>query len=104
MNKLITRFFLIILLFLFIYNPPVRFLPLNTGIIIGGICFVFYFGFEGVSGFAGGLDSFVASLGMEYHFKSMSRGVLDTRDIIYFLSITILFLSFTVYKLKSLKG
>ena len=68
------------------------------------LCFVFYFGFEGVSGFAGGLDSFVASLGMEYHFKSMSRGVLDTRDIIYFLSITILFLSFTVYKLKSLKG
>lgn len=68
------------------------------------LCFVFYFGFEGVSGFAGRLDSFVASLGMEYHFKSMSRGVLDTRDIIYFLSITILFLSFTVYKLKSLKG
>ncbi|HYD92743.1 MAG TPA: gliding motility-associated ABC transporter permease subunit GldF [Flavobacterium sp.] len=68
------------------------------------LCFVFYFGFEGVSGFAGGLDNFVASLGMEYHFKSMSRGVLDTRDIIYFLSITVLFLSLTVYKLKSLKG
>jgi len=68
------------------------------------LCFVFYFGFEGISGFAGGLSNFVASLGMEYHFKSMSRGVLDTRDIIYFLSITILFLSFTVYKLKSLKG
>lgn len=68
------------------------------------LCFIFYFGFEGVSGFAGGLDNFVASLGMEYHFKSMSRGVLDTRDIIYFLSITLLFLSLTVYKLKSLKG
>ncbi|OYQ37539.1 gliding motility-associated ABC transporter permease subunit GldF [Flavobacterium cyanobacteriorum] len=68
------------------------------------LCFIFYFGFEGISGFAGNLGTFVASLGMDYHFKSMSRGVLDTRDIIYFLSITILFLSFTVYKLKTLKG
>jgi ABC-2 type transport system permease protein len=65
------------------------------------LCFVFYFGFEGISGFAGG--NFVAALGMDYHFKSMSRGVLDTRDIIYFVSIAILFLSLTVYKLKSLK-
>jgi ABC-2 type transport system permease protein len=68
------------------------------------LCFVFYFGFEGISGFSGGLGNFVASLGMDYHFKSMSRGVLDTRDIIYFLSVTVLFLSFTVYKLKTLKG
>lgn len=68
------------------------------------LCFVFYFGFEGLSGFAGGLGNFVASLGMDYHFKSMSRGVLDTRDIIYFVSIALLFLSFTVYKLKALKG
>jgi ABC-2 type transport system permease protein len=34
----------------------------------------------------------------------MSRGVIDTRDVIYFLSITILFLSFTVYQLKSFKA
>ena len=44
-----------------------------------------------------------AALGMDYHFKSMSRGVLDTRDIVYFVSVTFLFLSATVYKLKSLK-
>lgn len=68
------------------------------------LCFIFYFGFEGLSSLAGGFGSFVASLGMNYHFKSMSRGVLDTRDIIYFISIAVLFLSFTVYKLKTLKG
>lgn len=68
------------------------------------LCFVFYFGFEGLSTFAGGLSNLVASLGMDYHFKSMSRGVIDTRDIIYFISIAVLFLSFTVYKLKTLKG
>lgn len=68
------------------------------------LCFIFYFGFEGLSGFAGGMSNFIASLGMDYHFKSMSRGVLDTRDIIYFISIAVLFLSLTVYKLKTLKG
>lgn len=68
------------------------------------LCFVFYFGFEGLSSFAGGFSTFVASLGMDYHFKSISRGVIDTRDIIYFVSIAVLFLSLTVYQLKSLKG
>jgi len=67
-------------------------------------CFIFYFGFEGLAGFAGNMSGLVSAFGMDYHFKSMSRGVLDTRDIIYFLSITIIFLSLTVYKLKSLKG
>lgn len=68
------------------------------------LCFVFYFGFDGISTYAGSFDLIVSSLGMDYHFKSMSRGVLDTRDILYFVSITILFLSFTAFKLKSLKS
>lgn len=67
-------------------------------------CFAFYFGFEGIAGFAGKMSGLVSAFGMDYHFKSMSRGVLDTRDIIYFISITVLFLSLTVYKLKSIKG
>lgn len=67
------------------------------------LCFVFYYGFEGVSAITGGFSDFVSALGMNYHFKSISRGVIDTRDIIYFVSITVLFLSLTVYKLKTLK-
>jgi ABC-2 type transport system permease protein len=67
------------------------------------LCFIFYFGFEGISGIMGQSGGLIAALGMDYHFKSMSRGVLDTRDIIYFLSIAALFLALTVYKLKSLK-
>lgn len=67
------------------------------------LCFAFYYGFEGLASLAGNLDNFVSSLGMDYHFKSMGRGVIDTRDIIYFVSITLLFLALTVYKLKSLK-
>ncbi len=68
------------------------------------LCFIFYFGFEGIAGYIGTMKGLVSALGMDYHFKSMSRGVIDTRDIVYFISITVLFLSLTVYKLKTLKG
>jgi len=68
------------------------------------LCFFFYFGIEGLSAIVPNISSFISSLGMQDHFKSMSRGVLDTRDIIYFLSVTVLFLSLTVYNLKSFKS
>jgi ABC-2 type transport system permease protein len=68
------------------------------------LCFVFFFGFEGLASVLPAVSSVIASLGMQDHFKSMSRGVLDTRDIIYFVSITVAFLSFTVYNLKSFKS
>ena len=68
------------------------------------LCFIFYFGFEGLASVVPNLSSIIASLGMQDHFKSMSRGVLDTRDILYFTSITVVFLSFTVYNLKSFKS
>jgi ABC-2 type transport system permease protein len=66
-------------------------------------CFILYFGFEELAAYSGSFNSVVASFGMDYHFKSISRGVIDTRDIIYFISIAVFFLSLTVYKLKSLK-
>lgn len=68
------------------------------------LCFVFYFAFDGLASYLPGAENFISTLGMDSHFKSMSRGVLDTRDILYFISLTVLFLSFTVYKLKSLKS
>ncbi|QIH37347.1 gliding motility-associated ABC transporter permease subunit GldF [Flavobacterium sp. Sr18] len=68
------------------------------------LCFFFYFGFEGLASVIPNISSVIASLGMQDHFKSMSRGVLDTRDILYFTSITVVFLSFTVYNLKSFKS
>ena len=67
------------------------------------LCFFFYFGFESISQIFPKFQSQISSLGMQNHFKSIGRGVIDTRDVIYFVSITILFLSFTVYKLKSIK-
>src|SRR5690554_4981312 len=57
------------------------------------ICIVFYIGFEGIADIFS--SSFVEQLGMSTHYKSMSRGVLDTRDILYFLSVTLFFLILT---------
>ncbi|MGL2966275.1 gliding motility-associated ABC transporter permease subunit GldF [Flavobacterium sp. XGLA_31] len=68
------------------------------------LCFLFYFGFEGASTYIKGFEDLIARIGMDYHFKSMARGVLDTRDILYFISVAFLFLSFTVFNLKSLKS
>ena len=68
------------------------------------ICFFLYFGFEGLATVTPNFSTFISALGMQDHYKSMSRGVIDTRDITYFVSITIAFLSFTVYNLKSFKS
>ena len=46
-------------------------------------------------------STFIEQLGMNAHYKSMSRGVLDTRDIIYFLSVTLLFILFTVRRIQT---
>ncbi|MFV8376830.1 gliding motility-associated ABC transporter permease subunit GldF [Flavobacterium sp. GSP11] len=68
------------------------------------LCFFLYFGFEGLATVIPTISNFISALGMQDHYKSMSRGVIDTRDIIYFVSITVAFLSFTVYNLKSFKS
>ena len=68
------------------------------------LCFVFYFAFDGLLTYFPSAENFISSLGMDNHFKSMSRGVIDTRDMLYFISLTIVFLSLTVFKLKSSKA
>ncbi|WP_289062529.1 gliding motility-associated ABC transporter permease subunit GldF [uncultured Zobellia sp.] len=67
------------------------------------LCFLFYYGFEGLSTIFGSGDTSVsiASLGMKHHFESVARGVLDTRDLVYFITLTLFFLFLTVVQLKN---
>lgn len=53
------------------------------------LCFFFYSGFESVSQLItdGGIALWVKQLGMRYHYESMSRGLIDSRDVMYFLSV-----------------
>ena len=63
------------------------------------LCFFFYFGFEGLSNLS---TLPLEQLGMEAHYNSISRGVLDTRDLLYFLSISIFFIALTQFNIKKL--
>ncbi len=65
--------------------------------------FIFYIGFQEIASVFSPFADEIASLGMDNHFKSMSRGVIDSRDVLYFISIAFLFLTATVFKLKSEK-
>jgi ABC-2 type transport system permease protein len=69
------------------------------------LCFLSYIGFDFVaqSGFFGKYDAFVKALGINEHYVSMSRGVLDTRDIIYFISVIAIFNLLTKLVLESRK-
>jgi ABC-2 type transport system permease protein len=51
----------------------------------------------------GPVDLFVKSLGINAHYTSMSRGVVDTRDIIYFISLIGIFILMTKFSLESRK-
>lgn len=69
------------------------------------LSFFLFVGFEQISSFAigAGIDSFLLKLGINEHYIAMSRGVIDTRDLIYFISLSAFFLLLTKLKLDSLK-
>lgn len=69
------------------------------------ISFVCYYGFEalGSLGLFGGLDHLIIKLGINDHYLSMSRGVIDSRDVLYYLSLIFLFLMFTKTRLQARK-
>lgn len=70
------------------------------------LCFWCYFGFDYLSRlpvFVGRGDDVVQMFGMLYHYDSLSRGVIDSRDVIYFLSLTGLFVFLTKISLDRRK-
>jgi ABC-2 type transport system permease protein len=69
------------------------------------LCFFCFTGFDLIagSGIFGKHDALVKSLGINDHYVSMSRGVIDTRDVLYFLSVVWLFNLLTRLVLESRK-
>ncbi|MBL0233444.1 MAG: ABC transporter permease subunit [Chitinophagaceae bacterium] len=61
-------------------------------------CALLYYGFSAISKLpflANGGDYIVEMFGIDLHYRSISRGLIDSRDIIYFLSLIIFFLFIT---------
>jgi len=68
-------------------------------------CFMVFLGFDYLSSLwqSGGVQNFVDGLGISYHYNSMARGVIDTRDVIYFLSVISIFILFSKITMESRK-
>ncbi|SDS16199.1 protein involved in gliding motility GldF [Polaribacter sp. KT25b] len=65
------------------------------------ITFFLFFGFDAIATSFANDSLTIKNLGINEHFKSISRGVIDTRDIIYFLSVTFFFLFITKTRLEN---
>lgn len=69
------------------------------------LCFFWYAGFDSISTIlgSGAVANVIYQLGINAHYSSMSRGVIDTRDVIYFISLVSLFIMLTRTILESRK-
>ncbi len=66
------------------------------------VILILYMGFDLMSHISvlRSIDQVMAYLGVQFHYQSIRKGVLDSRDIIYFLTVAFLFLYLTVVVLK----
>ncbi len=69
------------------------------------LSFFLFIGFESISSlaFLGSVSELVLNLGINEHYKSMSRGVIDLRDIAYFIGVITVFVFATKTVLESRK-
>lgn len=81
---------------------------LSDNIIVAFLTGIFFcgwmyaaFGFTGNLFPIGGKGNIIIGFGMDTHYQSISRGVVDSRDLIYFFSIIIVFIALTNLKLTS---
>jgi ABC-2 type transport system permease protein len=66
------------------------------------LSFFFFYGFEVLTGFftSGQSIQILDLLGIHAHYKSMSRGVIDSRDVLYFIIVSSIFIYATRWKIK----
>jgi len=67
------------------------------------ITFFLFYGFDAISTSFGNDSLWIQKMGINEHFKSISRGVIDSRDLVYFVSVTIFFLFITKTRLGNEK-
>lgn len=74
-------------------------------ILAAAMSFVLYEGFDALAGLigSGAIQDLIAYFGIKGHYASISRGVVDFRDIVYFLGVMFIFLLLTRIKLQSRK-
>jgi len=68
-------------------------------------CFFCFAGFEQLASLLShtGMELSIEKMGISYHYNAISRGVIDTRDVLYFISVISLFLYASKLSLQSRK-
>ena len=68
------------------------------------LCFLFFQGFDSLSTLfsASSWVQFFQKIGAKFHFDSIAQGILDTRDLVYFISLALFFLYLTYLRSKKL--
>lgn len=61
-------------------------------LIAVALCAFFYLGFEFIAPFFGKAELLIQQLGANAHYLSLSRGVIDSRDVLFFISVIVLFI------------
>jgi len=66
------------------------------------LCFLFYYGFDLLASLtvSGSNEMFITAFGIRQHYDAMSRGVIDTRDVVYFLTVIAAFVFATKLIIK----
>jgi ABC-2 type transport system permease protein len=68
------------------------------------LCFFFYSAFDSLSSILSLQNLGLQGLGINEHYQSISRGVLDTRDLMYFIVLDVVFLWLTLFVLHRQAG
>lgn len=78
---------------------------ITSFIIAAFLCFILYAGFSSVTSTdaLGEMAFFINQLGIDYHYKALSRGLIDSRNVIYFFSLIIIMLMATKLVVSSRK-
>ena len=70
-------------------------------------CFVLFWAFGFLADlpiFYGKTDNLIRSLGLDYHYESISKGRIDSRDVVYFLSLIAFFIWLTYLTMQRRKN
>ncbi len=57
-------------------------------ILAAFLCFIFYIGFDSLAALLERGALLVKQFGILYHYESLSKGLIDSRDVVYFFSVT----------------
>lgn len=70
------------------------------------ICYIVFSVFSSlatIDALSTGAGYYLSLLGIEHHYQNISKGYIDTRDVVYFISVVVLFLKFTSLRIKNHK-